>query len=116
MMLSVTAVQATESPLDWFKACFGGTVKFRWIPYRGSKRPLWTWQASSKCAEQFLRQVLPYLKVKREEADLALQFRATFRPQFGDRSRMPDNIIALRRGMQEGLKKIRHDKREANYA
>ena len=115
-MLSVSAVQLTELPLDWFKAHFGGTVKKRWTSYRNSKRPLWTWQVSSMQAERFLLRVLPYLQVKKAEAELALQYRATFRPQYGDRSRMPDSVIALRKSMQEGLKQIRRDKREIAYA
>mgnify|MGYP001567341804 CR=1 FL=1 len=116
MMLSVTACQVTEYPLGNFVQWFGGTVKLRWLKYREGRRPLHTWQVSSLQAEHFLRQVLPYLIAKRTEAELALQFRATFRPQYGDRSRMPDNVITLRRSMQEGLKKIRHEKRRLAYA
>ena len=115
MMLSVAACQVTEYPLDRFVQWFGGTVKLRWLKYRGGRRPLYTWQVSSMQAEQFLRQVLPYLVAKQTEAELALQFRATFRPQYGDRSRMPDNVIALRKEMQAGLVQLRHDKRQEAF-
>ena len=111
-MLQVTATQATLFPLDWFQEHFGGTVSSRLQGYRGEQRAQYTWQASSAVAERFLLAILPYLQVKRDEAELALQFRKTFRPQFGDRSRMPDSVLEERDQMRLQLQQLRKTKRQ----
>jgi hypothetical protein len=42
-------------------------------------KPTWFWQIHGEGAETFLQQLLPYLKVKREQARLALAFQARLR-------------------------------------
>lgn len=110
-MLQATATQATLFPLDWLQERFGGTVASRLQGYRGEQRAQYTWQISSAGAERFLRLILPYMLVKRDEAEIALQFRATFRPQFGDRSRMPESVLKERNDMRLQLQQLRKDKR-----
>lgn len=110
-MLSVSVVQATPDPLDLFVDLFGGVVKRRLLPYRGQVRCLFTWQTSSMSAEKCLRQMLPFLRVKRAEADLALEFRATFRPQYGDRSKNTPEVEEARREAMLTLQQMRKDKR-----
>jgi hypothetical protein len=39
-------------------------------------RPLFCWQATDQVAESVLRAVRPYLRIKAQQADLALEFRA----------------------------------------
>jgi hypothetical protein len=112
-LLQVSLTQATPYPLDWFVEKFGGTTKGRVVPYKDGKRTIYNWQSSSFVAERFLRVVLPYLRVKRDEADLALRFRGTFRPQHipGGHKRMDTNTLALRRAMAGQLRQMRKDKR-----
>lgn len=112
-MLAISAVQATENPLQLFVNGFGGTLKRRLIPYRNTFRVLWTWQCSSASAQDALEAMLPYLRVKRDEADLALEFRRTFRPQFGERSKNPPELEEKREAMMYGLQDMRKAKRES---
>ncbi len=90
---------------------FGGTLGSRKTKYRGMDKRLYTWQASSAVAERAIRQMRPFFRTKAEEADLALEFRATFRPQFGDRSRMPEEVVNKRREIGEKMKLVRKLKR-----
>ena len=114
MMLQCTVVQATEEIVQWFAETFGGTVSSRLLKYRGGVRPLHTWQISSKGAERFLVEIYPYMKGKRDEADVALAFRATFRPQHvkGGHKRMSKDVIELRQSQSNLLRAIRKEKRE----
>lgn len=61
--------------LKLLKEIFGGKIYLQ--PGRGSRRKCWYWIVTSKAAEEFLRLILPYLIIKKEEAILALEFRIT---------------------------------------
>jgi hypothetical protein len=113
MMLQVSLTQATQTPIDWFAEMFGGTWKARLVRYKDGPKTQYNWQASSAVAERFLRGVLAHLRCKRDEADLALKFRATFRPQHvkGGHKRMDDAVLLDRAAMSARLKKMRIDKR-----
>jgi hypothetical protein len=111
-MLQISAVQATPQPLDFFVDLFGGTVSKRFTIYRGKPKAMFTWQCSSKAAEEALEMMLPYLVVKKDEALLALEFRKTFRPQFGERSKNSQEIEDRRGTMKIQLEQMRRDKRE----
>lgn len=113
-MLSITAVQATPYPLTMFVELFGGTVSKRFTEYRATRRALFTWQSSSKQAEEALRRMMPYLVVKKDEAEVALRFRATFRPQYGERSKNSPEVEAAREEMMYLLQRMRVDKRAAH--
>jgi hypothetical protein len=115
-MLSVSAVQATPYPLPLFVELFGGTMKKRLLNYRGTKRALFTWQTSSACAERALREMMPFLIVKRDEAEVALRFRATFRPQHGERSKNSPEVELAREEMMRLLQSMRIEKRAAHTA
>ena len=112
-MLQISAVQSTPEPIEFFVSLFGGTSVKRLMQYRGKPKVQYTWQASSKTAEMVLREMLPYLLVKKEEAELALQFRATFRPQYGDRKKNLPEVEEKRGAMMIDLQEMRKTKREA---
>jgi hypothetical protein len=58
---------------DWLKKTFGGSIYFR-----KSKNPKWSdqyhWVTKVGMIEGFLRGILPYLKLKQKQAELALEF------------------------------------------
>jgi hypothetical protein len=110
-MLSLSAVQSTPEPIEFLQNLFGGTVVKRVMPYRGQLKVQFQWQVSSKQAEQVLRMMQPYLIAKADEAILALEFRSTFRPQYGDRSKNPPELDAKREAMMHDLQEMRKAKR-----
>jgi len=58
--------------MNWLHFSFGGYLYLRHrIPGR---RKLWSWQLRSKQARDLLELLLPYLRIKRFEAEVALQF------------------------------------------
>ena len=56
---------------EWFKSIFNGYIK-----QNGQIRNKysWNWKVSSNQALLFLKQIYPYLKIKKEQANLALEF------------------------------------------
>jgi len=73
--LDVRITSTNKAVLRWYKARFGGWV-CKQTPNKHVKwcLPCWYWAASSKMATAFLAKVYPYLRVKRKQAKLALEF------------------------------------------
>jgi hypothetical protein len=91
-----TATQKQIGPLAKLQSMFGGAIHDK-----GDKRKdgCSFWSVSSALAETFLRAVLPYLVVKKEQAEIALLYRA-----------MPWRGQSVKRyGFGEGRKRSRHD-------
>ena len=62
----------------WCRDMFGGRVHLEHRKHRHKKwRDVAVWLVTSKRASEILRGVLPYLLLKREQADVALAFQAT---------------------------------------
>ncbi|HEY1197289.1 MAG TPA: hypothetical protein VGG32_00995 [Thermoplasmata archaeon] len=62
-----------EAPIRWLEQVTGvGHVQHN-IPRNGN-RPWYNWRVSTRQLEPLLRAMLPYLIIKRERAELALQF------------------------------------------
>ena len=64
-------------------------------------------------AQNALEILLPHLRVKHDEALVALEFRKTFRPQYGERSKNPPELDAKREAMMYDLQAMRKAKRAA---
>lgn len=96
--------------INALKAQFGGSVVCRHLAGRKKRDPkeygirdTYTWITSAQCARAFLRRVLPYLIVKREEATVALTFqrRLGLRPvdavELAERDRLAHLCSSLKR-------------------
>lgn len=76
--LQVQVGSTDEWLCQWLKMQYGGCVS-----YRPSSRPrwndAWNWSVSGRKAAEFLKLLLPYLQLKRPQAEIALEFYASFR-------------------------------------
>lgn len=75
--LNVAVVNTDLRMLTALHLMFGGTVKD--YTYGRNKRQTWVWQVSTKVAAAALRQILPYMVSKRDQAELALLSREFLR-------------------------------------
>lgn len=72
--LSLYVGQVDPSPLRRFQSLFGGTVVTKKSgPF--ARRTMFMWRITGSTAFAALRQLHPYLTVKRSQADLALEFK-----------------------------------------
>ena len=62
-------------PLDRVKTLFGGRVRPRLRTYRGRLTNNWEWCIHGHNADRFLVAVLPYLIIKRDQAEVYLSAR-----------------------------------------
>src|SRR6267378_443799 len=71
--------QVDRTPLDVFALTFGGTVRRRPISPRStfpSSRDGWVWCQCGHPAAATLKAMLPYLVVKRAQAEVAIDFQS----------------------------------------
>lgn len=72
-VLRVSVTQVARAPIDRLAAAFGGLV-YPKPSRRPRDRHQWGWETRSWAAVRFLDALLPYLTVKRQEAELAIQY------------------------------------------
>ena len=75
--LCVSIWSTNQWLIQWLKMNYGGCTllrpKFSEEAYT-SKKPIWKWQLTARKAREFLELILPYLYLKRPEAELAISF------------------------------------------
>lgn len=85
--LLVTVVQKDARPVDWFAGNFrGGTV---YLKNKQKDNWIYEWRITDRMAYLFLKEVEPFLRVKREQARLAIRFQE--RRNFARSRNTPDN-------------------------
>jgi len=74
-VLEVTAYNCDKDVMDWILTKFGGSTQLRVKP---KEKWYWKdnygWKITSNKAIPFLKELLPYLKVKKKQAELAIEF------------------------------------------
>ena len=72
--LRVTITNTNQYVLEWFHFSFSGNLYLQ--KPKENRQRAWRWQIADRQAEEFLRAILPYLIIKKAEAELALKFMA----------------------------------------
>ena len=66
--------------IDWLYDNFGGeryTYTPKQLP-KGSRKPVYSWKANGERLTHLCNSILPYLVIKKDQAELMLKMRATF--------------------------------------
>jgi len=71
--LKVSIVNTNEWLINWLKMQYGGYISSN--DRSGKKwKTRWAWEIQHNHALRFLEMILPYLQIKRPQAELAIQF------------------------------------------
>lgn len=84
----------------WLKERFGGSVHWADRKLPGRKR-IFAWEVSAKKAEVLLLGCLDFLLLKREQADLGLALRATFKG--ANTKKLSENLAARRNEIHSAI-------------
>jgi hypothetical protein len=92
----------------WLKSSFGGFINrsTKTEKHKLSKRQMYYWHVGSAMAEDVTRRCLPYLIMKKEQGELVLQFRATFK-DYHDTTRLIGNIESDRENFKNQLHELK---------
>jgi len=96
--------QTKTEVLELLQRYFGGRL-FRSAKTGFQLKPFYTWTVCGNNAEHFLRSILPYLVTKKEEAELALEYRKTMGCQG---RKLPEEVIETRHRLVAQIRAIRH--------
>jgi hypothetical protein len=73
--LQVGITNTDRELIEWLRGTFGGHISDNsHCPSRGKQRPCWAWRLVSREAHAFLQVILPYLRTKKPQAVIAIEF------------------------------------------
>ena len=73
--LHIEMCNTNEPIVKWMQLYFGGSVYERYAD-TNTRRTLWSWQLRGTKALEFLKIISPYLRVKKPQAELAMEFQS----------------------------------------
>ena len=102
--MSIQVGMCDIEAVQFIHQIFGGSMQ----SYKGStsnRRVRHHWLIASRQAQTLLREVLPYLKTKSKQAELAIEFQDLF---YKGRAKITDEDFKLRQGYVTKLKQLKH--------
>lgn len=99
--LVLSVLMRHPAPVELFSRFFGGRVTVRVL----NGKPISGWRVHSRRAERTLEILLPYLRVKQEQAKLAIFFQRASSLHSRGR-RLPPEEIARRRAARREIQKL----------
>lgn len=105
--LCISITNTFKDVLLWTQMKVGfGSIYAKNRNLLGRNKICWEWRATGRRAIDFLRQIYPYLKIKRLQADIAFEFGETLFYPSRRIGGLPDNIIQIREGLRERIKAL----------
>jgi hypothetical protein len=85
----------------WLNKVFGGSVLTRKLPpIEGRNRgEHYSWSAGHKALPEILSRIIPWLVIKKEQAEVLLDFVRTFEPKRGRYYRTSDSVLDIREAL-----------------
>jgi LAGLIDADG DNA endonuclease family protein len=104
-VLNVCLVQTNREILEWIKLVLDckGIIYSRSRAGSLGKKVCYVLQWPNASAGAVLRKMLPYLRVKKGKAQIAIEFQETMTRKHCGRG-TPENVIALRESLREQIK------------
>lgn len=106
----VQFIQKDLKVLEWLKKQWGGGGIFISDHPNRKGGPVWRWCLHSKDAIRLLKEVYPYLIVKKEQAELAIQF-----PLKTARKKLPDEVYKLRCRLAGRMRALKYVQKEFRW-
>lgn len=101
--IGISVTNTYRPALERLANAFGGNIRLLLESTEVTKRT-YSWEICSKKAADVCLQILPYLKEKRPQAQLLLDFQATV----GNSRRLSKEVKECRMKIAEELKKLKH--------
>jgi hypothetical protein len=96
---SVVISNQSKETLEWIASLFGGGISQ--LKDRRTSRPCYSWYLTGEKMDVFLKSISPYVRIKKQEVDVVLQFRAVVPKSYKEYN------AALERIQRECLEKCR---------
>ena len=110
--LAISVSQRDPRPLLVFRELFGGSIH-RHEHTRGVEADIWKWEVRNRLAGAALVQLLPYLLLKREQAELAIAYQDLLKQRKRNVG-LSDSDVDVRRAIEDKIKFLNRKGREAS--
>jgi hypothetical protein len=104
---SMSASQVRILPIAKLQAMFGGKVRNAGAVHNGTSQNHFQWQLSTREMAVVIPWLMPYLTVKREEAEIVLAYAATVKRSRPGRKTLSPEEIEYRQVLVDRLREIR---------
>lgn len=110
-VLRIIVTQKDGLIMKWLKDAYSGSVKKE----RNGKFYIYRWSCHSGIAKKFLETILPHVKIKKPQVELALEFISRKKnhgwidKKTGKFARLSSEEIEIRHEMQKRLKKMKKE-------
>lgn len=101
--LQVTVGQKDGAIMDWIIGNFGGNV------HQVSRDGSYSWTVSQQKALSFLKEITPFLKYKRPQAELGIRFMQRIRDRGVRGKRLSEHEIELRASLMRQMTELKKD-------
>ena len=101
MSLVVQIVNQCREVLEEVKETYGGAI---YGNSKGVNKPVYAWKAYTTGAESFLKSVLPFVRIKRRQVEIGLEFRQVVAHKTCRQSRLALGEIARREALRTELR------------
>jgi len=105
--LAINITNTNMEVLEWTQSLFGGSINRK----EGVNKPCFSWYCSALKAEHFLMSILPFLKIKKGRAKIALGYRrwvdSLVLPS-GRGRRWSNDVIAKKEEFRQRIKVLNH--------
>jgi hypothetical protein len=86
----------------WLKATFGGNYH-TYKPVQRRCKQVYVWSVRAGMAEDVLRGCLSYFKLKRDQAEIGLAYRATYAIAYCTRKPIPNEVTEKRESLRQEM-------------
>jgi LAGLIDADG-like domain len=95
--MEISITNTDKGLIDWIQSVVGGRKSLQPETYTANGKPIFRWRASSIQASSFLQMVMPWLRIKRDRAEIAISFQEALSAKA--KHAVPDNdhLAALQR-------------------
>lgn len=100
----VSVFNTERSILDELQSHFGGNVQSGRKPQKAVHSQIYEWQLNGRSTLPFLKAILPYLRIKKAHAELAIALGETITQGGGDG--LSDRVVYFREQIFEALKEL----------
>lgn len=104
--LRVTVTQKDGKVMDWLYGNFGGKIHKGNNHNQVTDNWIYWWRIENSPASDFLKQILPFLKIKRNQAEIAIRFQSRMKLKS---KQVTVHEINEREGLCQALKKAKKD-------
>jgi hypothetical protein len=104
-------VNSDLAVLRWVQELFGGSVterkSNRRSPVARNWKTVYDWNPDAKGVANFLQSILPYLRIKKAQAELVLEFIATKQDR-RKQYRLTDEVVSRREDIYHSIRALNH--------